>query len=118
MKNHLLFCSACDREVRVLITGTPLYEDQAPLRDEEVVCLEIGRQCTGNLCPLGAAAPNAMVGRLIRNGVPLDSLTTVTAECPACGDETEMVLFGNGRAACTTCGTAARWAYDHVEPAD
>ena len=118
MKNHLLFCSACDREVRVLITGTPLYEDQAPLRDEEVVCLEIGSQCTGNLCPLGAAAPNAMVGRLIRNGVPLDSLTTVTAECPACGDETEMVLYGNGRAACAICGTAARWAFDHVEPAD
>jgi len=118
MKNHLLFCSACDREVRVLITGTPLYEDQAPLRDEEVVCLEIGGQCTGNLCPLGAAAPNAMVGRLIRNGVPLDSLTTVRAECPACGEETEMVLYGNGRAACTICGTAARWAFDHVEPAD
>jgi len=118
MKNHLMYCSACDREVRVLITGTPLYEERAPLRDEELICLEIGSQCTGNLCPLGAESPNGMVGRLIRNGVPLDSLNTVTALCPACDQEAEMVLYGNGRAACSICGTAARWAVDHVEPAD
>jgi len=118
MKNHLLYCSACDREVRVLITGTPLYEDQAPLRDQELICLDIGGRCTGNLCPLGAAAPNAMVGRLIRNGVPLDSFNTATALCPACDNEAEMVLYGNGRAACSICGTAARWAFDHVEPAE
>jgi len=97
---------------------TPHYDDQAPLRDEELICLDIGSRCTGNLCPLGATAPNAMVGRLIRNGVPLDSLTTVTAECPTCENSAEMVLYGDGRAACSICGTAARWAYDHVEPAD
>ena len=118
MKTHQLFCRARDREVRVQITGTLLHEDQAPARDEGLVCLDIGGDCIETLCPLGASAPDAMVGRLIRNGVPLDSLATVTAECPACGDETEMVLTGNGRAACTLCGTAARWAYDHMEPAD
>ena len=117
MKNHLMFCSACDREVRVLITGTPLYEEQAPLHDEELICLHIGSRCTGSLCPLGAAAPNAMVGRLIRNGVPLDTLTTVMAHCPACDQEADMVLYGDGRAACSLCGTPARWAFDHVEPA-
>ena len=115
MKNHLLYCSACDREVRVLISGTPLYEDQAPLRDPELICLDIGSRCTGSLCPLGAAEPNAMVGRLIRNGVPLDTLNTVIAECPTCENEAEMVLYGDGRAACSICGTAARWAFDHVE---
>jgi ribosomal protein S27AE len=116
MKSHRLYCGACDREVRVLITGTPLYEEQAPLRDEEVVCLEIGQRCTGNMCPLGAAAPNEMVRRLIRNGIPLDTLQTVTAECPACENEAEMVLYGDGRAACSVCGTSARWVVDHVEP--
>ena len=114
MKNHTLYCGACDREVRVLITGTPLYEDQAPLREEEVVCLEIGARCTGALCPLGAAAPNERVRRLIRNGIPLDTLNTVNAECPSCGADAEFVLYGSGRAACSICGTAARWAFDHV----
>ena len=116
MKSHRLYCSACDRDVRVMITGTPLYEDQAPLREEEVVCLEIGQKCTGNLCPLGAAAPSAMVGRLIRNGIPLDSLTTIEAECPTCAAMAEMVLYGDGRAACSVCGVNARWVYDHAEP--
>jgi hypothetical protein len=29
-----------------------------------------------------------------------------------------MVLYGEGRAACSICGTAARWAFDHVVPDD
>ena len=118
MKNQMLYCSACDREVRVLITGTPLYEDQAPLRDEEVVCLEIGARCTGNLCPLGASAHSGMVGRLIRNGIPLDTLNTTTAECPTCEAEAEFVLYGDGKATCGICGTPARWVFDHVERED
>ena len=116
MKSHRMFCSACDREVRVLITEAPLYDGHAPLHPDELICLEIGTRCTGNLCPLGAAEPNEMVHRLLRNGVPLDSLNTVTARCPQCGDETEMVLYGSGRASCTVCGVAARWVVDHVEP--
>ena len=116
MKNHMMYCGACDREVRVLITEAPLYEGRTPVAEEELVCLEIGRQCTGNLCPLGAAAPSAMVGRIVRNGIPLDTLETVVARCPACGNEAEMVLYGGGRAACSVCGSAARWAVDHVEP--
>ena len=117
MKSHQMYCGACDREVRVLITPGPGAEGQAPLRDSEIVCLEIGSQCTGNMCPLGAAEPSAMVGRIIRNGVPLTTLSTVVATCPACGIEAEMVLYGEGWAACSICGTAARWVVDHIEAA-
>ena len=115
MDSHRIFCSACDRNVQVLITPAPHGEAQAPLHDSEVVCLEIGAQCTGNMCPLGAAEPNAMVARLVRNGIPLDTLATVTATCPACGTQAEMVLYGQGRAACSVCGSAARWSVDHAE---
>lgn len=114
MKNHVMYCSACDRDVRVLITERPIYPDQAPLRDEELVCLEIGDKCTGRLCPLGAVAPQAMAGRLIRNGAPLDSVRTLRSECPACQNEADMVLYGNGRAACSVCGTVGYWMADHV----
>ena len=114
MKSHRLYCGACDREVRVLITEAP-PGGQATLHDSEIVCLEIGTQCTGNMCPLGAAEPNAMVGRIIRNGIPLDTLSTVKAMCPSCDNEVEMVLYGDGRAACSICGAAARWVVDHAE---
>jgi ribosomal protein S27AE len=116
MKHHLLLCRARDREVRVMITGTLLQDDQAPVRDEGLVCLDIGEGCIESLCPLGGSTPDAMVGRLVRSGVPLDALATVVAECPACGQEAEMVLYGHRRAACGQCGAAARWAFDHAEP--
>jgi hypothetical protein len=115
MKSHQLFCGACDRPVRVLITEAPSAEGQAELEDAEVVCLEIGAQCTGNLCPLGAAEPSAMVRRIVRNGIPLDTLEKVTARCPTCENDAEMILYGGGKAGCSVCGTIGRWVVDHVE---
>lgn len=116
MKSQRLFCGACDRPVRVLITEAPSTEGQAPATDAEIVCLEIGAQCTGNLCPLGAAEPSAMVRRIVRNGIPLSTLETVTAPCPSCFNTTEMVLYGDGRAGCSVCGSEGRWVIDHLEP--
>ena len=116
MEIHQIFCSACDREVRVLIADAPPDEGQATLHDDEVVCLAIGDQCTGSLCPIGATAPDAMVGRLLRNAVPLDGMRTVKSLCPSCGLDTDMVLYGRGRAACTACGSVARWTVEHAEP--
>jgi len=115
MENFKIFCSACDRNVQVLITPEVNAEGQAVLHDSEVVCLDIGSQCTGNMCPLGAAEPSAMVARLVRNGIPLETFATVKAKCPACENEVEMVLYGEGRAACSICGSAARWVVDHAE---
>ena len=116
MKSQKIFCGACDREVRVMITDAPAHDGQAPILDEEIVCLEIGDRCTGNVGPLGATEPTAMVARLVRNGLPLDNLRTARAHCLSCDGETEMVLYGNGRAACSVCGSTARWSIDHVEP--
>ena len=116
MKSQQIFCGACDREVRVMITDAPPHEGQAPLTDEEVICLEIGDKCTGNVCPLGAAGPDAMVARLVRNGLPIDQLKTSRSRCPSCDREAEMILYGNGRATCSLCGRQGRWALDHAEP--
>jgi len=116
MKSQQIYCGACDREVSVMISEAPANEGQATLHDNEVVCLEIGARCTGNLCPIGAEAPNAMVGRLIRNGLPIAGLRTVSSRCPSCGLIAELVLYGDGKAACTACGSPARWTVGHAEP--
>jgi ribosomal protein S27AE len=116
MRTHRLFCSACEREVNLVITDAPEHEGQATLLDSEVVCLEVGERCTGALCPLGAAGPDAMVSRIVRNGLPLDGLHTLRAHCPTCDRETDMALHGDGRATCTECGRSARWRVDHAEP--
>ena len=116
MKSHQLYCGACDKHVRVLISEALPGEHQATVHDDEVICLEIGSNCTGNMCPLGAAEPNAMVARLIHEGLPTDSLHTVKATCPSCGLDADFVLYGRGKASCTVCGTAARWEHEHIEP--
>ncbi len=115
MKSQQIYCGACDRQVRVMITDNPTEESQAPVHDMEVVCLEIGDKCTGQMCPIGAAAPDAMLGRIIRNGLPTDGLRTVVAVCPSCGLQGDMVLYGEGHAACTACGSPARWVAEHIE---
>ena len=116
MRSQKIFCGACDREVRVMITDAPQHESQAPIYDEGVVCLEIGEKCTGNVCPIGAGEPSAMIARLVRNGLPLDNLRTAKARCLSCGGDVDMVLYGDGRAACSVCGSQMRWSIDHVEP--
>jgi hypothetical protein len=115
MKSHELYCGACDRPVRVLITEAPSAEGQASLEEAEVICLEIGTRCTGGMCPLGAAEPSAMIRRIVRNGIPLDTLETVTGRCPSCEADAEMILYGDGKAGCSVCGSTGRWAIDHVE---
>jgi hypothetical protein len=59
VKSQWVFCSACDRMVRVLIAEASTQSGQAELQDAEVVCLEIGVACTGNMCPLGGSKPGA-----------------------------------------------------------
>jgi hypothetical protein len=103
MEARQIYCSACGREVRVMVSVPPAQDGQAPLHDTELVCLELGEQC-GGACPLGAAAPDAMVGRIMRNGLPTTGLHAIRSVCPACGFDTEIVLYGHGRAACTACG--------------
>ena len=116
MRSTRVYCSACDRPVSVMFSEAPRTDGQATLHDDEVVCLEIGDRCTGQLCPIGAVAPSAMIARLVALGLPTDGLRALTATCPSCELEVEMVLYGSGMAACTVCGAAARWATDHAEP--
>lgn len=106
MKPRQVFCSACDRDVRVLMNDSGHDDAQANVHDPEVVCLEIGDWCTGNLCPLGAAEPSAMVSRLIRSGLPLDNLTLGRGFCAACNLESEVAFYGKDLAACVVCGTS------------
>jgi hypothetical protein len=117
VKSYLQYCGACDRTVRVLLTETPIAEGQAPATDAELVCLEIGEGCTGGMCPLGAAEPGAMVRRIVHHGLPLDGLETVMAHCPSCDQDAEVILYGEGQAGCSVCGSLGRWVIDHLEPA-
>ena len=104
MKTQIAFCSACDRDVRILVSDEPLHDAQAPVVDAEVVCLEIGQQCTGSLCPVGAVSPTAMMVRKVRSGVRSVLQPLVKAECDVCGCVTDHYLVSPEYATCGECG--------------
>jgi hypothetical protein len=107
MKTQMAYCSACDRDVRIQITGTDAHDAQAPMPDTEIVCLEIGDRCTGNLCPVGGISQTAMRVRRVRAGVRTVLQPIVMAECGACGRVTEHILVDTEHATCSECGTTA-----------
>jgi hypothetical protein len=105
MQAQTAFCSACDKDVRIIITDEPSQDGHANLHESEVVCLEIGDHCTGALCPIGAASPTIMAARLVRNGLQTVIQPLITATCPGCGRETKQLVVDPGRATCLECGS-------------
>jgi metal-sulfur cluster biosynthetic enzyme len=61
MDKHWAYCSACDRQVEVVIQP-----------EDGIVCLEVGHTCTGALCPITDMTPEEMREALdrIRTGTP------------------------------------------------
>lgn len=104
-----LYCSGCDHDVAVVMTEPAPADAQANVAGEELACLEVGRSCTGTMCPLGFAEPSQMVHRLIRHGLPTAQLTRVNGYCEGCGMHTELALVGEHRASCLICGTTSHW---------
>ena len=105
MKVQMAYCSACDRDVQIAFPTEPTVTDgQANIMDTEVVCLEIGHNCTGSLCPIGAQPPAVMAVRLIRNGMTPVMHRLQTALCEACGSIERFALIDATHATCTGCG--------------
>ena len=48
---HLAYCSGCDRKVRVVVNPRAAKEGREATA-ADLICLEHGDTCTGDLCPL------------------------------------------------------------------
>lgn len=106
MKAQVAYCSACDRDVHVVLTEDRLLEGQANLPDPEIVCLEIGNACTGSMCPIGAQPPSVMAARLVRSGLGKPVLQPVVlGACELCLEVTQFVVIDPKYVTCTQCGT-------------
>lgn len=104
METRSAYCSACDRDVRILVTGTAEHDLQAPIPDAEIVCLEIGVRCTGGMCPVGAVSVPAMKWRRIRAGLDVAAAPLLEAMCADCDRMTSHHLIDGGYAICADCG--------------
>jgi hypothetical protein len=108
MKAITAYCSACDQEVRLVLTDEPIADDPSPIHDREVVCLEIGEHCSGALCPIGAVPPVVMAARLVRNGLQTTMQPIVKAQCPMCDNSADLVVVSRDYCICSLCGSTSR----------
>ena len=60
MDRHWAYCSACDRQVEVLIRPRGETDADGGGSGGEIVCLEVGHTCTGALCPITDIPPDEM----------------------------------------------------------
>ena len=107
MQTRTVFCSACDQDVRIVVTDEPSQDGHANLHDAEVVCLEIGHHCTGGLCPVGATSPTVMAARLVRNGLQTKMHPVLARPCPECQQEREFIVIDRSHSVCSVCGAVA-----------
>lgn len=68
MKTHRAYCSACDREVEVMLDPAYTLEAGEPIPPEAMLCLDHGEVCTGALCPLFGIPPRQLKENLDRSG--------------------------------------------------
>lgn len=114
MKAQTAYCSACDRDVRVVWTDEAGHDSQAPISDAECICLEMGVKCTGALCPVGAQPPAVMAARLVRSGLAPLFQPMFPLACERCQTVTSFAVIDAAHATCTQCGLTV----EHRLPSD
>jgi len=113
MKSQTMFCSACDRDVRVILTNEPSSDAQAPVPDAEFICLEIGDTCTGALCPVFSLPATVMKAKLARGGFDTSNLRHVQLHCDGCDRFADLVVLSREYCLCTECGATNRYEVSH-----
>ena len=95
--------------VRLVLTDVP-NDAQAPMADEELVCLDVGGACGQSSCPICGHPVEVMDAMLVRSGLPLSpGHRRVKSMCESCGRETEQVLSAGGYITCTECRVTRGW---------
>ena len=111
MQEIAVRCPKRGRDVRLVLTDDAVHDSQAPVTDEELVCLDAGAGCGDGTCPVCGHPTEVMDVRLVRSGLPLSpGHRRVKGSCEACDRETEQVIAAGGYITCTECGATRGWA--------
>lgn len=103
------YCTHCQKEVEVTVSRRAARGGQANLQDhDEVVCLDFGDKCDGEVCPLSKFRPVVMGVRLAKSGLR-EEWTTIRAQCEGCLRVTDLKVLDREHAFCMLCGTTNTW---------
>ena len=111
MRELAMQCPKRGQVVRLVVTELAVHDTQAPVHDEELVCLDVGGGCGESACPLCGHPVEVMDAMLVRSGLPLgESHRRLRGACEICEHDTEQVLSAGGYLTCTECGATRSWA--------
>ena len=109
VETRKVHCDHRGKEVAVAITPASSRDGHAMLQDhEEVVCLDFGEKCDGEICPLSRFRPVVMGVRLARSDLR-EEWTTVRAQCEGCGQVSDLKVLDKEHAFCVLCRTTNTW---------
>jgi hypothetical protein len=71
METNVIYCAACDRQVRVAFVTPPQVADEGGAEvDPNGICIDYcSSACTGSMCPLFNLPPAEMLERLRESGI-------------------------------------------------
>ena len=110
MNTHTTYCDHCQKEVSFIVTPSSAHGGQANLPEGgQLVCLDFGRSCDGNICPLSGLPPMVMGVRLAMSGEePTEEMESVHGVCESCGFPTELAVINERQGVCRVCGSVNR----------
>jgi hypothetical protein len=110
------YCSHCQKQVHLVLTKAS-YGGHANLPDDrQLVCLDFGTACTGDVCPLSGLPALVMGVRLARSDEPkAEPWQTVHALCDGCETVTDMEVLDEGHAFCPVCKTTNALVMIHMD---
>lgn len=110
------YCAHCQKQVHFVLTKAS-YGGHANLPDDrQLVCLDFGEACTGDVCPLSGLPALVMGVRLARSEEPkVEPWQTVHALCDGCETVTDMEVLDGGHAFCPVCKTTNTLVMIHMD---
>jgi len=110
MDTHTTYCSHCQKDVSFIVTSSSRPGGQANLPEGgQLVCLDFGRSCDGNICPLSGLPPVVMGVRLVMSGKEgTEKMESVHGVCESCGFPTELAVINERQGVCQVCGSTNR----------
>ena len=110
------YCSHCRKQVQLVLTQAS-YGGHANLPDDsQLVCLDFGEACTGDVCPLSGLPVLVMGVRLARSGEPKkEPWKTVHALCDGCEATTDLEVLDDRHAFCPICKTTSTLVLIHMD---
>lgn len=110
MENRKVYCPKCDEHVTVTVTPAPLHSGHASIPDGgDVVCLDFGKQCTGQSCAVYGLPRVVMGVRLARSGLEPRRMESVQAVCDGCHRIAQLQVVDDTHAHCPDCDTVNTW---------